>query len=66
MTLVFWGAALQQSNDNGQLTAFLSKDNTNNEATIFSVDSDERLDEADSELNDDGDPCVAAAAMGSI
>ena len=65
MTLVFWGAALQQPNDNGQLTAFLSKDYTT-EVTIFNVDSDERLDEADSELNDDGDPCVAAAAMGSI
>ena len=65
MTLVFWGAALQQPNDNGQLTAFSSKDYTT-EVTIFNVDSDERLDEADSELNDDGDPCVAAAAMGSI
>ena len=65
MTPVFWGAALQQSNDNGQLTAFLSKGN-NTEVTIFSVDSDERLDEADSELNDDGDPCVADVAMGSI
>ena len=65
MTSVFWGAALQQSNDNGQLTAFLSKDNTT-EVAVFSVDSDERIDEADSDLNDDCDPGLAAAAMGSI
>ena len=64
MTPVFWGAAVQQSNDNAN-DCILSKGN-NTEVTIFSVDSDERLDEADSELNDDGDPCVAAAAMGSI
>ena len=39
----------------------------NTKSIIFGVDSDERLDEADSELNDDGDPgVVAAVAMGNI
>ena len=39
----------------------------NTKSIIFGVDSDERIDEADSELNDDSDPgVVAAVAMGNI